>query len=199
MRTKEYDLEKIKRQVFEEKLSYESIGKEYGVSGAAIKKFLIREGIKPQARRVINEKETFGKGVISKPIVKCIECGKEFVMRSDTFNKYCSVKCQHIFQHAQKYKKLIAGDPSLMRANYNPDIFKSDILNEQGGVCAICGMKPEWNDKPLVFILDHIDGKASNNRRDNLRCICPNCDSQLDTYKSKNKNSDRVYHRLNHR
>ena len=78
MRTKEYDLEKIKRQVFEEKLSYESIGKEYGVSEAAIKKFLIRGGIKPQARRVINEKETFGKGVISKPIVKCIECGKEF-------------------------------------------------------------------------------------------------------------------------
>lgn len=53
--------------------------------------------------------------------------------------------------------------------------------------------------KPLVFIVDHIDGKASNNRRDNLRCICPNCDSQSDTYKSKNKNSDRVYYRENHR
>jgi hypothetical protein len=50
-----------------------------------------------------------------------------------------------------------------------------------------------------VFILDHIDGKASNNRRDNLRCICPNCDSQLDTYKSKNKNSDRTYYHFNHR
>ena len=37
-------------------------------------------------------------------------------------------------------------------------------------------MKPEWNGKPLVFILDHI----SHNERSNLRCICPNCDSQLD-------------------
>ena len=26
-----------------------------------------------------------------------------------------------------------------------------------------------------------------------LGCICPNCDSQLDTYKSKNKNSDKTY------
>jgi Ca2+-transporting ATPase len=35
------------------------------------------------------------------------------------------------------------------------------------------------------------DGDASNNKRENLRCICPNCDTQLETYKSKNKNSKR--------
>lgn len=48
-----------------------------------------------------------------------------------------------------------------------------------------------WNNKELKFILDHIDGNASNSCRENLRLICPNCDSQLDTYKSKNKNSAR--------
>ena len=82
-----------------------------------------------------------------------------------------------------------------MRANYSPRGFKEDILKEQGNICAIYGIKPEWNNKQLVFIIDHIDGKASNNKRDNLRCICPNCDSQLDTYKSKNKNGDRSYYR----
>ena len=39
----------------------------------------------------------------------------------------------------------------------------------------------------------HIDGDASNNFRDNLRLVCPNCDSQLDTYKSRNKNSTRTH------
>jgi len=86
-----------------------------------------------------------------------------------------------------------------MTAKYSPRAFKKDILKEQNGVCAICGIKPEWNDKPLIFILDHIDGRASNNQRNNLRCICPNCDSQLETYKSKNKNSDRVYYHSHHR
>ena len=62
-------------------------------------------------------------------------------------------------------------------------------MKEQNNMCAICGCKPEHNGKPLVFVLDHIDGDASNNCRDNVRLVCPNCDSQLDTFKSKNKKS----------
>lgn len=48
-------------------------------------------------------------------------------------------------------------------------------------------MEDSWNGKPITFILDHVDGHANNNCRENLRLICPNCDSQLDTYKSRNK------------
>lgn len=76
---------------------------------------------------------------------------------------------------------------------------KPHILKEQDNKCAICGRPDIWENKKLVFILDHIDGHANNNYRDNLRLICPNCDSQLDTYKSKNKHSDRVYYHYNHR
>ena len=54
-------------------------------------------------------------------------------------------------------------------------------------------MQDTWNNKELHFILDHIDGDASNNWENNLRLICPNCDSQLDTYKSRNKNSARTH------
>jgi transcription initiation factor IIE alpha subunit len=53
-------------------------------------------------------------------------------------------------------------------------------------------MSNEWQGKPLVFVLDHINGDASYSARENLRLICPNCDSQLDTFKSKNKNSART-------
>lgn len=125
----------------------------------------------------------------------CQYCGKEFHARYSSFGKFCSKECSAKYKHMLGYKRILDGDPFIMRANWSGEEYKKDILEEQGGVCAICGISPEWNNKPLVFILDHIDGKASNNKRENLRCICPNCDSQLDTYKSKNKNGERSYYR----
>lgn len=55
--------------------------------------------------------------------------------------------------------------------------------------CAICGMKPFWNGKPLTFRLDHINGNHYDNRLENLRFICANCDSQLDTFCHKNRHN----------
>lgn len=181
--------------ILNQKKSYEEVGRMYGCSGAAVKKAAQRLGIVLQQRRVVNESETFGKGTIKVPMATCKNCGKEFPMYASKLNMYCSNQCQQEYQRKEKYQRLIDGDPSIMRANYNPKNFKPDIIKEQNGVCAICGCKPEHNNKPLVFILDHIDGNAANNKRDNLRCVCPNCDSQLDTYKSKNKNGARSYYR----
>ena len=73
--------------------------------------------------------------------------------------------------------------------------YKKYFLFEQDNKCAICGINNIWNDKPVIFVLDHIDGNADNNNRDNLRLVCPNCDSQLDTFKSKNKKSARSKYR----
>lgn len=52
--------------------------------------------------------------------------------------------------------------------------------------CAICGIE-DWQGKPLVFTLDHINGINEDNRLENLRWICPNCDRQLPTYSRGSK------------
>ena len=52
--------------------------------------------------------------------------------------------------------------------------------------CDECGIGPEWNGKPMPLILDHINGINNDNRIKNLRFVCSNCDSQLETYKSRN-------------
>jgi hypothetical protein len=48
----------------------------------------------------------------------------------------------------------------------------------------------------LVLIVDHIDGDSTNNQRDNLRLLCPNCDSQLPTFKARNRGQGRAWRRL---
>jgi hypothetical protein len=45
----------------------------------------------------------------------------------------------------------------------------------------------KWNDKHLPVILDHINGVRRDNGPDNLRYLCPNCDSQLPTRGGGNK------------
>lgn len=53
--------------------------------------------------------------------------------------------------------------------------------------CAICECEPKWQGKDLVLVLDHINGDHFDCRLQNLRFVCPNCNSQLDTHGGKNK------------
>jgi hypothetical protein len=47
--------------------------------------------------------------------------------------------------------------------------------------CSICGIT-SWNGKPISLHLDHINGRTTDNRLENLRLLCPNCHSQTPTY-----------------
>lgn len=53
-------------------------------------------------------------------------------------------------------------------------------------ICSICGQEPMWQGKELTLILDHINGNNKDDRIENLRWVCPNCNMQLDTTNGKN-------------
>lgn len=52
--------------------------------------------------------------------------------------------------------------------------------------CSMCGQKPEWNGIELVMVLDHVNGIHDDCRIDNLRLLCPNCNSQQSTFSGRN-------------
>lgn len=66
-------------------------------------------------------------------------------------------------------------------------ILKGKILREKifEYACAVCGIT-DWQSKKLDLRLDHIDGDRTNHDLKNLRFICPNCDSQQETYSHRN-------------
>ena len=119
----------------------------------------------------------------------CKECSKEFEYHSSASNgRFCSCKCSSAYRSKatleKNKQKLLAGTlkDNNRRAIKQVMIECFNVKKE----CNICGIT-EWFGKPLPMILDHIDGNATHNKLSNLRLLCSNCDSQLATYKRKNK------------
>ena len=53
-------------------------------------------------------------------------------------------------------------------------------------ICELCGQNEEWHDNHMSLILDHINGIPTDNRIENLRIVCPNCNATLSTHGGKN-------------
>lgn len=62
-------------------------------------------------------------------------------------------------------------------------IIKDNLLENR---CAICSSPPTWLGSPLVLVLDHINGVNNDHRLENLRFLCPNCNSQTSTFCGRN-------------
>lgn len=100
----------------------------------------------------------------------CAVCQKQIFVRKQ---KYCSDECSSSFKtnkpfDARSYKQK-----------------REKVFEEQNHSCNKC-KNSLWNGQSIPLELEHIDGNRSNNKRENLEGICPNCHAQTPTYKGKN-------------
>lgn len=122
---------------------------------------------------------------------ECRGCGAALVGRTRV---YCSSACQRAAERRVKVATWLQTGEAYAGSREGHYV-RQYVFEDQHGRCALCELPAEWNGLPLNFVLDHIDGDASNNRRENLRLVCPNCDSQLPTYKSRNRGRGRHFRR----
>lgn len=182
------EIENLKKMVFQDKLSYEKIGRMYGCTGTNIKRVMKRRGIELLIRSKNANKEPANKGKKKKYF--CICCGKE--IKSKTYNKrkYCSNKCQQNYEYQEWIKKYKQDNSMAQSSSWGqiPPQLRRYIFEKFNNKCCKCG----WNKinpytKRLPLEVDHIDGNSENNSESNLQLLCPNCHSLTSTYRGANR------------
>jgi len=78
---------------------------------------------------------------------------------------------------------LVKDSPALLVSGLKKRLLAQGLLPL---VCALCENPGKWRGQPLVLRIDHINGVNNDHRIENLRLLCPNCDSQLPTYCGRN-------------
>ncbi len=88
-------------------------------------------------------------------------------------------------------KKIDLKNVLIKNSTYNNTVSLKNRLYREGlkqNKCEMCGQGEEWNGAHMSLILDHENGVHNDNRLENLRILCPNCNATLDTHGGRNRN-----------
>lgn len=69
------------------------------------------------------------------------------------------------------------------RKAFKRRLMRDGVLAE---CCAICGIR-EWQGRPIVLELHHLNGRRDDHRPENVVLLCPNCHSQTGSYRTRNR------------
>lgn len=127
-----------------------------------------------------------------------IEGGANYQFLKNKIEKY-NIDISHFENKEERYKRILKDrkiakkyelkDLLKENINYNRTNLKKKLYKEglKQPICELCGQDEIWNGMKISLILDHINGIRNDNKIENLRIVCPNCNAGLDTHCGKNK------------
>jgi hypothetical protein len=109
-----------------------------------------------------------------------------------TIQKYArlwSISVEHFDPNAGRRRALGRGPRPLSEILVEHSSFSRAHLKERlyaAGLkqrrCELCGQGEYWRGTRMALVLDHINGVATDNRLENLRIVCPNCNATFATH-----------------
>jgi len=83
------------------------------------------------------------------------------------------------WREAVPLTEVLVEGSTYQRRSLKRRLFAEGIKQRQ---CELCGQGEQWRGKRMALVLDHANGVWNDNRLDNLRILCPNCNATLETH-----------------
>lgn len=104
-----------------------------------------------------------------------------------------NIDVSHFDPHKKNKERIMRGEvqkknPIEHYLQYGSKINSNGLKNKlykeglKQRLCEKCGQGEEWRGDKISMILDHINGDPKDNRIENLRILCPNCNAALPTH-----------------
>lgn len=142
-------------------------------------------------QNIIESSETYSE-MLRKLGWKVLNCNYKKIKKLIIDNKYETKKLLSMSEFTKKYhtnhreskiEDVLVENSSFSRTALKVKLYKHNLKKRR---CEMCGQGELWKEKKMSLILDHINGISDDNRIENLRILCPNCNATLDTHCGKN-------------
>jgi len=163
--------------LIEQYLSTREIAKELKISQSNVRYWLKQYGLKTRKPK---KEERY-----------CLQCNAKLV---DKEKKYCSNKCQSLYNYHSFIKKWLAGETIQCSKHEGEPSghIRRYLFEVNHSKCSQCGWsKVNKYTGKIPLTVNHVDGNSENHVPSNLELICPCCHSLTPNYGSLNRGKGR--------